>query len=142
MNMDSMNMGYLNMGHLSEKSHWNEISVRASLLLLGELEASLQSSQKALLARDLAGVERETSEQRRLHQGLEDLGGAPVFHPQSAAEWRAAAIRILHLGRVQLALLARTRRSLHVFSHLAQGPDASYAPLAHAGKIWPVNHGV
>src|SRR5579863_6484663 len=82
----------------------------ANRALLAELEASLQASQRALLAHDLASLEHSTGEQIRLVRALEIFGtpyGAPLAgsefshsSPQFADELRAAQKRVLHLGRV------------------------------------------
>jgi hypothetical protein len=97
-----------------------------------ELEASLLSSQKALLARDLAGVEQGTLEQMCLRRALEILrpwdGARTSDSEQPSSELRATAMRILHLGRVQGALLDRAQRSLRMISNLLAGPEANYGP--------------
>jgi hypothetical protein len=116
--------------------------------LLGELESSLQSSQRALLARDLAGIEQHTGEQIRLRRALEILWSQNLpqasdpmpfdsmlndpmpYARAGASELRLAQMRVLHLGRVQAALLARAQRRARMLSHLFAGPGASYAPPA------------
>jgi hypothetical protein len=141
-----------------DRSMVRDTMVRARLALLRELESSLQSSQKALLARELAAIERGTDEQRRLLEALNDLVRATgcihsqqavgielaqVLHSPELAALRAAETRILHLGRVQLALLARARRFLNALSHFAHGPSASYIPPASASAAGPPSiHGV
>jgi hypothetical protein len=127
-----------NVGHLSPESGCEESSVRSSLALLRELEVSLQNSQKALLSRDAGAMEKETREQKRMQQALRDLWRAAGIPARSRVELRATASRILHLGHVQLALLARARRSLHALSQLAAGLSASYNPPR---APWPpANH--
>jgi hypothetical protein len=111
---------------------------QASRGLLADLEASLQASQRALLARDVAGVEERTREQIRLHRSLEILWSGDAAQAQTSdrvqvdslldAALRAAAIRVLHLGRVQAALLTRQQRRLRIVSNLLAGSSASYAP--------------
>jgi hypothetical protein len=135
----------------------------ASAAFLGELESSLLSSQRALLARDLASLEQATREQKRLRRALEILwtSGPTVpdvtthdstthdsathdsathdwsMHdsaaaldlrssPALAAELRAAQLRVLHLARVQAALLAREGRWLTTLANLMAGPEAGY----------------
>jgi hypothetical protein len=105
----------------------------ASSLLLGELEASLQASQRALLSRDVARLEERTGEQIRLRRSLEIVwsrAAAPGSDaaPAVAGELGTAQRRVLHLGRVQVALLARAERWLSMVSHLLAGPTANYAP--------------
>jgi hypothetical protein len=105
----------------------------ASSLFLGELEASLLASQRALLSRDVAGLEERTGEQIRLRRSLEIVwsrAAAPGNDPAPAVadELGAAQRRVLHLGRVQAALLARAERWLTMVAHLLAGPTANYAP--------------
>jgi hypothetical protein len=121
------------------------------------LEASLEATQKAVLARDLAELEQGTRDQMRLQRALAILWaeyGMPTqpspsttawlqsFAPQFAAEWRAAQMRTLQLARVQAALLARAQRSLTMIANLLAGPESSYgsnpAALA-AGPRSPVS---
>ena len=110
--------------------------------LLRDLEASLETTQKAVLARDLVGLGQGTHEQIRLHQALETVLdrtyariGGPAdgpwrlrCEPCLAAELHASAMRVLHLGRVQAALLVRAQRSLRMISNLLAGPESSYSP--------------
>ena len=123
---------------------------QASRALLGELEASLQASQSALLAHDVARLEECTCEQIGLQRSLEILWEAA--HPPGSdaaqhdlaqydlrlsAELRAAQIRVLRLGRVQAALLSRAQRWLRMVSNLLAGPEVSYAPLTAQYPAWP-----
>ena len=116
---------------------------QTSLALLRELEASLESTQQAVLARDLAGLEQGTREQLRLRQELEILWAWDRTHPHAdptggtrnlpdtsdlMVELRAVGMRVLHLGRVQAALLVRAQRSLRMIAHLLAGPESSYSP--------------
>jgi hypothetical protein len=125
---------------------------QASRALLAELEASLEASQRALLGRDVASLEQCTSEQARLQRSLEILWSAGAAHlpgsnspksdaasdipafnvpafdiPAFDAELRAAQRRVLHLGRIQTALLGRAQRWLRTVSHLLAGLDQSYS---------------
>jgi hypothetical protein len=132
----------------------------SSLALLQELEASLEQSQRALLKRDLAGIEQGTREQIGLQQALAALwaSAAPAvpavpedqraadpaisFGPLSfglresnlAPTVLAAQRRVLHLGRVQAAVLSRARQSLKMIFYLAAGPQTTYGPPT-AGAI-------
>jgi|HubBroStandDraft_2_1064218.scaffolds.fasta_scaffold28222_3 hypothetical protein len=125
----------------SEVPHtWEPAAERAScgrsqlslgFALLAQLEASLTASQQALLSRDLPALERATCEQRLLEPQIGQLRRA--FRPVSKSspleiEVRVTSQRILHLARVQLALLARARRSLSALEQLLAGPGAAYAP--------------
>jgi hypothetical protein len=109
------------------------------LSLLKELETSLQASQRALLSGDLEALQRETCEQLRLQRAL-DAGWPPnransESNPPgnefaSSVDLRAAQMRVLHLGRVQAAILARANRWLTTVSNLLAGPEAGYTPPA------------
>jgi hypothetical protein len=114
----------------------------ASLSVLCQLEASLQASQKALLARDVAGIEQSTQQQARLVRTLAILWAEPAAcvpdiapdgmklscDPQLAAELHAAQRRVLHLARVQAGLLSRAQRWLTALAHYLAGPGAAYSP--------------
>ena len=116
---------------------------QTSLALLRELEASLESTQQAVLARDLAGLEQGTREQLRLRQELEILWAWDRTHPHAdpaagtcnlrdapdlMVELRAIGMRVLLLGRVQAAVLLRAQRSLRMMAALLAGPESSYSP--------------
>jgi hypothetical protein len=102
---------------------------QAGKLFLFELEASLQASQRALLSHDVALLEQHICEQIRLQSSLEVLWSRDATRDLVfAAEMRAAQIRVLHLGRVQAALLVRAQRWQSMLSNLLAGPEASYAP--------------
>jgi hypothetical protein len=106
---------------------------QAWLSLLAELEASLQASQRALLDRDVACLEQSSGEQIRLLHALEIFWPSPRNDPAQddsalAAELRAAQMRVLHLGRVQAALLARAQRWLRTIENLLAGPATNYTP--------------
>jgi hypothetical protein len=118
-----------------------------TLELLSELEASLQDGQSALLALDVAAIERHTADQRGLNQSLQilllpgvtvsegkggngqDLLVSPKCAPELDAALWAAKSRVLHLTRVQAALLGRAQRFLAVLYNLTAGPGATYGPL-------------
>ncbi len=114
--------------------------------LLADLEASLRGSHEALLSRDVVRLEQLTHEQASLRLALSLLWGkAPAHRIGSksdgqvavqdsdlplASALRVAGMRVLHLGRVQLALLDHMQQSLRVVSNLTAGPQASYRPLS------------
>jgi hypothetical protein len=130
-------------GQRNLRGRGNELAV-ASLAILRELEASLAASQKALLARDLEGITQGTREQVRLQRALGILWGKSmsadeIGAPETALatqygsepdEFVAAAQRVLYLGRVQAALLARSQQTLKMISYLVAGPNATYEPPA------------
>jgi hypothetical protein len=130
---------------------------RSYLALLGELENSLQSSQAAWLARDVAGTERCTREQLRLCRALQALvrrwfapaatqpasesgpglseaglseAGLRARAPELADQLLAAALRVQRGARVQAALLRRKRRFLCVLANWMAGAEAGYGPPA------------
>ena len=96
------------------------LGVSAILQLLAELEGSLQVGQKALLNGDLAGMEQSTCEQARLQHALADPGMRENLNP-GAKSVRDAQARVLHLGRVQAALLLRARLRLRIIANLLAG---------------------
>jgi hypothetical protein len=122
-------------------------SAHTTLKLLAELEASLKDGQSALLALDLGAMERHTADQCALSQSLEvlllpavriprgegedglALPLSPKYAPELDAALRAAKNRVLHLTRVQAALLVRAQRFLAVLYNLTAGPGATYGPL-------------
>jgi hypothetical protein len=112
------------------------------LALLHMLEASLRASQAALLSRDLNGLKRSTDEQKRLYRELRALGPPPApcplaegfaimkptGDPQRASQLREAQVRILQMGRLQAALLARVQRALTVSANRMAGTATNYGP--------------
>jgi hypothetical protein len=136
----------------------------ASLAILQELEASLAASQQALLARNLEAMESGIERQQRLQRALAILWGMnqrggnaamnqlktanslelnentlrqPILLPkelQGDARLQAAAANILHLARVQKALLVRAQQSLRMIGHLAAGAQANYQAPASLGQ--------
>ena len=124
----------------------------ASLALLRELETNLEAGQKALLARDLDGMAQSTREQMRLAGALDILWrtGATVKESAGACDAAVTAAReseqeqlllaverVLHLGRVQAALLVRAQQQLKMIGHLVAGPSASYGPSPAARAAAP-----
>jgi hypothetical protein len=127
--------------------------VRSRLALMGELEASLHRSRKALLALDLAGIERATGEQvgmirefqACLPRGVLPLAigntgakGAPglVAHAPELEELRKSESRVLEAVRLQAALLGRAQCKLHVLANMLAGPSVTYGPwLARNGGL-------
>jgi hypothetical protein len=122
------------------------------LTLIGELEASLHASRKALLALDLAGIERETREQVRSIRNLEDVlarsmaprvrgiwaakdralgcsGNPPELESELEKELRRSCHRVLEATRLQAALLARARTKLRVLANMLAGQSVNYGPL-------------
>jgi len=118
-------------------------SERACLALLADLETNLRSSQAALLSRAVVRTEQLTAEQAELRHGLSTfLRPADarvsehngIFVGARSDAVAAAQAGILHLGRVQSALLRRALQSLRVISHLLAEPQSGYGPpLADRG---------
>jgi hypothetical protein len=101
------------------------------LALLIALEISLSRSQKALLARDLSGIQRGVREQTILYREIKILSRSDAPAPASEsyrAEIFPRQARILHLARVQAALLMKAQRSLLMIASLAGALGTSYAP--------------
>src|SRR5271167_1530878 len=101
--------------------------VLACVAWMGELEASLEGSRKALLALDLAGIERWTSEQLGLIRKLEAMrwpqredepGGFGVLAPELEQELRRSGNRILGAARLQASLLARAQSKLRILANM------------------------
>ena len=77
--------------------------VRTCLTMLSQLEASLHGSRKALLARDLAGVEQETREQRVLAGKIKAILQQRIAPLGSGLEedLKQSGKRVLAAGRLQ-----------------------------------------
>jgi hypothetical protein len=124
----------------------------AGIAVMGELQASLHSSRKAVLALDLGGIEQETGKQAGLVREFASLHGRGVGMPAtenkkprvereedvpstlSAAtpglpeKFRRNADSILHAVRLQAALLARAQSKLRVLANMLAGPSVIYGP--------------
>ncbi len=132
---------------------------RSALTLVHELEASLHASRKALLALDLAGIERETREQVRSIRKLEGVlassmvprvrgscvtkerefvcpENSPEPESELEEELRRSCHRVLEAARLQAALLARSRTKLRVLANMLAGQSVNYGPLV-AGRGVP-----
>ncbi len=108
---------------------------RAALLL--QLEKSFESSQAALLARDLNSIRELTEEQSSLLRSMTVCKPASDEDSQSQdlqnQDSQATAIRILQLGRVHLAILRRAQQSLRVIANFLAGTQSIYE--AHSGSF-------
>jgi len=103
--------------------------------LFAELEASLRCSLKAVLTRNIATLMQLTEEQGCLVKRLEALI-PPAGSPEDTGFNQAlasASQQVLHLGRVQMALLRRAQRSLRTASNVVAGRQAAYS--AQAGSM-------
>lgn len=123
---------------------------QAALAVLDDLRLSLQAGIHALLARDVASLERATENQKRL---LPLLGA--LLDPMSCqgslapgsfespscnslarvSRLREAASHVLRLGRLQAAVLKRAKRSLTVLSNLMAGSERVYTPAESPAGI-------
>jgi hypothetical protein len=102
------------------------------LSLLSELESSLRSSHRALLARDVSQLEVLTQQQSELQRAISNLQTDCNLGPSE--EVRFAQLRILHLARIQRGLLTRLHRGLTTLAHLLAGTHADYSfPATHTG---------
>jgi hypothetical protein len=140
---DSTRAGVLPPASAQERA---DALVWARLALMGELEASLHGSRKALLALDLAGIERGTCEQaglvRELHEllrgktalsanaraGESGMSASVAPTAELKKQLRASAKRILELARLQAALLSRARWKLRVLANMLAGTSSTYGP--------------
>jgi len=94
-----------------------------------ELSLAIQQAQAAVLARDVAELEKQTGRQQSLCQSIAALGSwcAPA-DDSTGREMQNAAERVGRLNRVLGALLRRTRRSMKIVA-LAQASRAdTYLP--------------
>lgn len=113
--------------------------ILACLAWMSELEASLDGSRKALLALDLAGIERGTSEQvglvrkfdtiRKQHPVQPRVPGLPPCALELEKELRSRGMRITDAVRLQAALLARMQGKLSVLANMLAGPSVDYGRL-------------
>ena len=94
--------------------------------LLLRLEKGLKASQEALLSRDLHRMRELTAEQNSVLRSIS-------LNSACDEDSKAAAIRILRLGRVHLALLRRAQQSLRVVSNFLAGTESIYQ--AHSGSF-------
>ena len=143
---------------LSQPPGNEEERLRTRLILMGELEASLQASLKALLALDLANIENETRHQIGLIREFDaqlqasraaaareksaEPGscGAQVAVPELEETLVRSQKRILDALRLQAALLARARCKLRVLANMLAGPSGPYGPLlARDGGLGHLN---
>jgi len=105
---------------------------RLYLQLLRELADRVESSTQAVVSGDVARLEAGTAEQCRLWQKIVSLppepghGADPAWPPEVVD----AQQRLLHLGRVQRALLRRSQQCLRAVCNLLAGPHSGYAPMA------------
>jgi hypothetical protein len=111
---------------------------QAEMAILGELERSLASSQRALLAGKVVALEQATAEQGRLQKALAVLGdrGSPGDRSRSGlagesalgliGPLKEARERVLRLGRVQAAILQRMQRSTRALANLRTGSTGGY----------------
>ena len=107
------------------------------LLLLGELATSLDASQQVLLSGNVGRLEQLTAEQAGLWARILPLAEADHQRAQSAGVQAegggpgallSAEKRILHLARVQQALLRRAGQRSRILSNLIAGTDSEYEP--------------
>jgi hypothetical protein len=127
-------------------------SVARRLLLMRQLHASLCAGHRAMLALDLAGIERSTLEQAELARTLaEDISrcrtsaekaghrerfpaekraaGFMAGCPELEAELRLAERDVLQALRLQAALLSRSQHKLRVLGNMLADPGINYGPL-------------
>lgn len=127
--------------------------LRSRLVLQLGLEASLKKSRIALLTLNLSGLLIETREQIMLSRSLAILNAASgsdslgmqqaeraagTTRGHALVQLRASALRIQSAIRLQLAVLARSRRKLRVLANMLAGPSMAYSALTVARRHpWP-----
>jgi hypothetical protein len=109
------------------------------LQLLADLASSLEASGHALLCGDVGQLERFTVEQALLWARILPLAEADDkrahnagVQPHAGARpvLLASQERILHLARVQQALLRRAGQRSRILANLLAGTDSDYEPAA------------
>jgi|SRR5579862_3052552 len=129
---------------LTERSSDADV-LGSQLALMSRLEASLKTGLRALLALDLAGIERCTREQNSLGKELAALledAGSGEGHPGCAGnaseighELGRTQNRIRDAIRLQSALLKRAEAKLRVLANMLADPSAAYTlPSASRGR--------
>ena len=115
----------------------------AQLQLLGNIEASLKVTQNALLAGEVSCLEEATRQQVGLHRDLEILcerDAAMLANLADSGDLRAARMRVLQLGQVQIALLRRAGQRLRMISNLlAASADCNPAGTGCGPKRFYLN---
>src|SRR5579872_6486008 len=95
--------------------------------VFAQIEESLRASQHALLVRDLEDMERQTATQVSLGKVLAEFLQDGIRVKDEA---RGAAVRLMHLGRVQLGVLRRAQRSSRMLSYLLVYQEFGYGNTA------------
>ncbi len=122
------------------------------VLLLRELISSFQKAQRSIVLADLKGMEKHLNDQHKLCLALLALGDSKAEKISSDASattrtrWnnltqdlQELERRAHHLGKVQAALLQRSRRAQELMARLVATTAATYSPpvitqSAAAGK--------
>jgi hypothetical protein len=134
-------LGSLN---LSDRSA-DEAALGSRLALMSRLETSLKAGLRALLALDLAGVERCTRELNSLGSELtallkdaataERVGAGDAL--EIGRELGRTQARILDAIRLQSAVLKRAQAKLRVLANMLADPSAAYTlPPASGERPW------
>lgn len=95
--------------------------------LLGDLESSLRETEQAILARDVARLERATDAQANLQRRLVLL---PVRRSSVSPAVKEAELRVLRLGQIESALLGRAQQRLRMLANWMAGPEAQYRAVS------------
>jgi hypothetical protein len=112
----------------------------SELALLAALEDGLCAIESALLSHNLELLENATARLARDYAKLKKMPpiagpGSTMHSANGASQLRDTRWRVLHLGRVQAALLARMQRSLTAIANLLAGRSASYGPPAAVATL-------
>ena len=109
--------------------------------LLRELIGAFQRAQRSIVLVDLTGMENTIAEQHRLCLALIAMGGSaeerisPDASAAARTRWNTLTHdlkelerRAQHLGRVQEALLRRSRRTQELMARLVATTAVTYSP--------------
>jgi hypothetical protein len=114
------------------------------IALLYELAAAFEDAQPAMVRCDIQKIQQHAARQHQLCRALLRLhengpqapaaGRAQQDEDLLALELEAMQARVRHLGRVQAALLRRSRRAMQIFARLLASSAVTYAPPAASAE--------
>lgn len=102
---------------------------QTQMTLLREIASSLEATQTAIVSGDIRLLEQLTVNQNALCAGISAVMDA---HDSDLLD---AQRRVLHLTRVQSALLRRAQQTLRAISNQLIGSQSVYTPVAQDGRI-------
>jgi len=108
------------------------------LALMRQLLASLSASRRALLAMDLAAIERGTREQFGLSGVLAEIvRGSRPCASDLTGELKRIESEVLQALRLHSALLVRMQRKIRVIANMLADPALNYSPGPERTQLWP-----